>query len=176
MLTLRICKWRMLHRFIFVSGRGAFPTQLLSFCTRARRSRSFVLDRRFPFRCKLVQQIMGIKLPVAQIVLGVVQNLTSLCTVVIRARLFTRNDGAVVQEMYQATAMAGQNDLLLGSFNRSKEFGVVCFLELLASLYGGVAVSFPPTNPSPGAIEMLERKYSQYWSTAPQPPNSRPRL
>lgn len=72
--------------------------------------------------------------PVAKIVFGIVQDLAGLCSVRVVRTGVTWYDRGVVQELDEATSVAGENDLLLGTLDGSQKFGIVCFLELLASL------------------------------------------
>lgn len=48
--------------------------------------------------------------------------------------LVTWRDGGTVQELEDAAAVAGQDDLLLGPLDCGEELGVVGFLELLTGL------------------------------------------
>ena len=46
----------------------------------------------------------------------------------------TWNDWRIVEEVEDTAAMAGKNDLFLGTLNHSREFGSVCLLQLLTCL------------------------------------------
>lgn len=78
--------------------------------------------------------VFGFGLPVAEVVFGVVQDLAGLGAVGVRLALVTRRDGGTVQELEDAAAVAGQNDLLLGPLDSGEELGVVGFFELLTGL------------------------------------------
>lgn len=73
--------------------------------------------------------------PVAQVILGVIENLSRLLSVVIRGTLVARYDRSIIEEVKKPSAVLGQDDLLLGPLNSCRELGFVRFLELLASLY-----------------------------------------
>lgn len=47
------------------------------------------------------------------------------------------NDGGVVEEVEEAAAVAGEDDLLFGALDCGGEVEVVGFFELLAGLLGG---------------------------------------
>lgn len=78
--------------------------------------------------------VFGLGLPVAQVVLGVVQDLAGLGALGVRVALVTGDDGSVVQEVQEAPAVARQDDLLLCPLDGGEELGIVGLLELLASL------------------------------------------
>lgn len=78
--------------------------------------------------------VFGFGLPIAEIVFSVVQDLAGLGAVGVGLALVTWRDGGTVQELEDAAAVAGQDDLLLGPLDRGEEFGVVGFLELLTGL------------------------------------------
>ena len=77
---------------------------------------------------------LQVGLPVAQVILGVVEDLPSLRGVLKGRARVSRHDGGVVEEVQQAAAVAGKHDLLLGPLDGGGEVDVVCFLELLTSL------------------------------------------
>lgn len=77
-------------------------------------------------------------LPLSKIVFGVVENLASLMAVLEDGASVTWNDGSIIEKVQETTAVAGENDLLLGALDGCSEFGGVCFLELLATLCGGL--------------------------------------
>lgn len=78
--------------------------------------------------------VLGLGLPVAEVVFGIIQDLAGLGAVCIWLAIVTRHDGTVVQELEEAAAVAGQDDLLLGALDRGEELGVVGFLQLLTGL------------------------------------------
>lgn len=85
-------------------------------------------------RCTLLL-VVEVELPIFQIIFSVVQNLSGLCAVAVWAALITRNDRAVIEELQETAAVAGEDDLLLGALNGGDEFGVIRLLELLTSLF-----------------------------------------
>lgn len=101
------------------------------------------LSRAFLIRDGPVQLVILLRLPVLHVIFAVVQNLSSLCTVGVRSLCFTRNDGTVVEEFQKAAAVAGEDDLLLGSLNGSEELSIVSFLQLLTGLRLDVSLRIP---------------------------------
>lgn len=89
--------------------------------------------------------VVWVGLPVLEVVLGIVQDLPGLRAVEIRPALFTWHDGAVVKELQEAAAVAGEDDLLLGALNGGEKLGVIGLLEFLASL--DIYVSATPQVP-----------------------------
>lgn len=77
-------------------------------------------------------------LPVAEVVLGVIENLAGLAGVVVLGLGVAGHNRGVVEKLEQAAAVLGQNNLLLGALNGGGKLGLVGFLELLASLWAGV--------------------------------------
>jgi excinuclease UvrABC helicase subunit UvrB len=73
-------------------------------------------------------------LPVAEVILCVVEDLAGLVTVGIRGAGVTRDNRTIIEKMQEATTVLGENDLLLSALNSSSKFGLVCFLKLLAGL------------------------------------------
>lgn len=80
------------------------------------------------------RRLVVARLPVTEIVLGVVQDLAGLAAVAILALRITGGHGGVVQQRKETSAVLGQDDLSLGALNHGSEFGVVCFLDLLSRL------------------------------------------
>ncbi len=78
--------------------------------------------------------VVSLRLPVAEVVLGVVQNLAGLGSVVVDGLGVTGDNRSVVKKLQQAATVLGQDNLLLGTLNSGGELGLVGFLELLASL------------------------------------------
>jgi hypothetical protein len=74
-------------------------------------------------------------LPVAKIVLGIIEDLTSLVAVRVGGPSITGHHGSIVKEVKETTAVLGQNDLLLSTLNGRGKFGSVSLLELLARLF-----------------------------------------
>lgn len=72
--------------------------------------------------------------PVAEVVLGVVQDLPRLGPVLVPGARFAGDHGGVVEEGEQATAVLGEDELLLGALDGSEELCIVGLLELLACL------------------------------------------
>lgn len=91
-----------------------------------------VVDRPVLVRPQVL--VFGFWLPVAEVVFGVVQDLARLGAVGVGLALIAWGDGGTVQELEEAAAVTGQDDLLLGSLDRGEELGVVGFLELLTGL------------------------------------------
>lgn len=83
----------------------------------------------------LVLVLVGFGLPIANVVLGVAQDLTRLCTVLVGDTRVSGHDWGVVEELQEAAAMLGQDDLLLGSLNCGSELAGVRCLEFLTSLF-----------------------------------------
>lgn len=81
--------------------------------------------------------VVSLGLPVAKIVLGVVENLASLTGVVVDGFGVTGNNWGVVEELEQTATVLGQDNLLLGALNGGGKFGLVRFFELLTSLLAG---------------------------------------
>lgn len=73
--------------------------------------------------------------PVLEVVFCVIQDLASLARMFVRGANVAWNNGAVVEEVEDTATMAGEDDLLLGALDGCSEFGGVCFLEFLTSLY-----------------------------------------
>lgn len=78
--------------------------------------------------------------PVAQVVLGVVENLPGLLGMVISRTHIAWDDGRVIEELQESSAMLGQDNLLFGPLDGSSKLGLVSLLELLSSLQD-IAVS-----------------------------------
>lgn len=78
--------------------------------------------------------VIQLRLPVLEVIFSIVQDLSSLCAVVVRALLLAGHNGAVVEELEETATVTGQDDLLLGTLDCGKEFGVVGLLELFTSL------------------------------------------
>lgn len=62
--------------------------------------------------------VLGLGLPVSEVVFGVVEDLARLGAVGVGLALVTWHDGGAVQELEEAAAVAGQDDLLLGPLDR----------------------------------------------------------
>ena len=62
--------------------------------------------------------VFGVRLPVTEVVFGVVQDLAGLGAVGVRLALVAWNDGAAFEELEEAAAVAGKDDLLLGPLDR----------------------------------------------------------
>lgn len=73
-------------------------------------------------------------LPLAQIVLGVIEDLAGLAAVGVRLAGVAGDNGRVVEQLQQALAVAGQDDLLLSTLDGGGKLGLVRLLELLAGL------------------------------------------
>lgn len=91
--------------------------------------------------------IIRVELPVFQVVLGVVQDLSSLGAMAVWAALVAGDNRAVVEELQEPAAVAGEDDLLLRPFNGGEEFGVVGLLELLTGLDVLVSIASSAIHP-----------------------------
>lgn len=78
-------------------------------------------------------------LPALQLGLRVVQDIASLSSLGERLSHVSWHDGSVIKKIEQLSAVSGENDLLLGSLNRSGEVEVEGFLNFQASLCVSVA-------------------------------------
>jgi hypothetical protein len=101
--------------------------------------------------------VFGLRLPVAEVIFGVVQDLTGLGAVGVWLALVAWHYGGVVQELEEAAAVAGQDDLLLGTLDRGEEFGVVGFLELLAGLTQRKSLALASWYPEEGTTTMANK-------------------
>lgn len=125
--------------------------------------------------------VLGLGLPVAEVVFGVVEDLAGLGTVSVGLALVAWHDGTVIQKLEEAAAVAGQDDLLFSALNRGEELGVVGFLELLTGLAHRDVVSFLVTLEGGSHFyKHAERQEQgvrnlQYSSTEPRQPGSPPR-
>lgn len=73
------------------------------------------------------RDILEIWLPVFQIVLGIIKDLTSLARVLEGGPDVARDNGSVIKEVQKATTVAGEDDLLFGAFDGGGEFGGIGF-------------------------------------------------
>jgi len=78
--------------------------------------------------------VFAVGLPLAQVVLGVVQDLARLGPARVHGASIAGHDGAVVEEAQEPASMAGEDDLLLSALDGGGELGLVGRLQLLASL------------------------------------------
>jgi hypothetical protein len=78
---------------------------------------------------------LQVGLPHLEIVLSICENLSRICAVRKRVADITWNHRCVVKQVQKATSMLGKDDLLLSTLYRSSEVEIICFLELLASLW-----------------------------------------
>lgn len=100
-----------------------------------RRGLALKLGRLSLIVCALaLLEVVRLWLPVTQVILGVVQDLAGLGTMGVWVTVVTRDNGGVVQEMQEAPAVAGQNNLLLCPLDGGEELRVIGLLELLTSL------------------------------------------
>ena len=83
---------------------------------------------------ELLVVVTELGLPLAEVVLGVVEDLPGLAAVGVGLASVAGHDGGIVEQLEQALAVASEDDLLLGTLNGGGELGLVCLLELLASL------------------------------------------
>lgn len=78
--------------------------------------------------------VFQFRLPLLEIILRVVQDLSSLIRVLVRRADVTWDDWGVIEEVEETTTVAGEDNLLLGTLDGGGELQSVCFLELLAGL------------------------------------------
>lgn len=78
--------------------------------------------------------VIQIWLPIFEIILSVVQNLTCLGTVTVGVAYLSRNHGTVVKQLKKATTVTGEDNLFLGSLDCGQEFGVICLFEFFPRL------------------------------------------
>ena len=76
------------------------------------------------------------RLPLAQVLLGVVEDLARGLALGVRLALVARHDGGVVEQVDQLARLAGEQDLLLGALDDGGRVQVVCLLQLLAGDVG----------------------------------------
>lgn len=120
------------------------------------------------YRVNTIDVVLSIAL---EIILGIVEHLASSVPVLVGVPGVTRRNRRVVQEVQQAPAVLGEDDLLLGAFNDGSEFGLVGLLQLFTSLLSCQQTS--PTITKEGEKEELNRNV-RYSSAAPRRPSSRP--
>lgn len=80
--------------------------------------------------------VLDLGLPLAQVVLGIVEDLAGLATVLVRGAGIAGNNRSVVEQLEQALAVAGEDNLLLGALNGGSKLGLKGLLELLARNVG----------------------------------------
>jgi hypothetical protein len=73
-------------------------------------------------------------LPFTEIILGILKDLACQGLIVIRLASITRNNRGVIDVVEQATSMASQDGLLLGTLNDGRQVDIIGFLELLPGL------------------------------------------
>lgn len=71
---------------------------------------------------------LNARFPLTEIILSILEDLASQGLMVIRLACITRNNGGVVNVVEQATSMAGQNGLLLGALNNSRQVDIIGLL------------------------------------------------
>lgn len=86
------------------------------------------------------------RLPLTEVVLGVIENLSRSTPLLVALTSIARGDGAVVEQSEEAASVLGEDDLLLGPFNNGSELGGIRLLELLARLCRIVLVNAMPKN------------------------------
>lgn len=75
-------------------------------------------------------------LPFTEIILGILKDLACQGLIVIRLTSITRNNRGVIDVVEQATSMASQDGLLLGTLNNGRQMDIIGLLELLPGLQG----------------------------------------
>ncbi len=78
--------------------------------------------------------VIDLQAPVAQILLGIVENLACLWSMLKRWTIVSWDDWGVIEEVEKTAAVARENNLLLGTLNCGSKLGGIGLLELLASL------------------------------------------
>ena len=73
-------------------------------------------------------------LPFAEIILGILKDLACQGLIVVRLASITRNNRGVIDVVEQATSMASQDGLLLGTLNNGRQVDIIGLLELLPGL------------------------------------------
>jgi hypothetical protein len=85
-------------------------------------------------KMSMAWHILQIGLPILQVVFGIIEDLAGLIGVLPWWANIAWNNGSVIEEVEETTAVAGEDDLFLGSFDGGSKFGGVGFLQLLAGL------------------------------------------
>lgn len=80
------------------------------------------------------------RLPLTEVVLGVVENLSRSTSLLVTLTSIARGNGVVVEQSEEAASVLGEDDLFLGPLNDGGKLGGICRLEFLASLCGIVLV------------------------------------
>ena len=127
----------LLHRYILRRLLLLSLLQMLAFCLGLRRSLVLLL----------LGDILGVGLlilasrrrhrrglPVAQIVFGVVEDLSGLVALGVGDTGVAGHDGRVVEKVEQTKTVTRKDDLLLGALDGGEEFGSVGFFEFLTGL------------------------------------------
>ncbi len=83
---------------------------------------------------------MLLRLPVREVIFGIVKDLAGLVCVLIGWTDITWDDGSIIDEVEETATVASKDDLLLSALDRGSEFGGVGLLQLLSCL---CEVSFP---------------------------------
>lgn len=139
-LTTRVSRYILRNATVCGLLRAQLPTARDSRRAAELDGLLLVVDRLVLMRTEVL--VLGLGLPVAEVVFGVVQDLAGLGAVGVGLALVSWDDGGTVQELEEAAAVAGQDDLLLGPLDGGEEFGVVGFLELLTGLVQRDVISF----------------------------------
>ncbi len=79
--------------------------------------------------------ILQLGLPILEIILGIVKNLTGLIDVLVGWSYVSRNNWCVIQEIEESAAVTSKDNLLFGAFDGCSEFSSVCLLQFLACLF-----------------------------------------
>lgn len=113
----------------------------------------------------LCSNIFQVRLPILEIIFRIVEDLTSFIGVLVWVSLITRDNWGIIEEIEEATAVTGKDDLLFGTFDRCGELGCVCLLQFLPGLQLSVIRKAGH-----------ERENRQCWSIELQQPNFLPLL
>lgn len=79
--------------------------------------------------------IVHLKAPVAQVLLGIIEDLAGLGAVLELWTHVAGDDGGVVEQVQETAAVAREDDLFLGAFDGGGKLGGIGLLELLSSLF-----------------------------------------
>jgi hypothetical protein len=106
------------------------------------------------------RDILQLRPPILQIILCIIQDLTSLIAVLIHRANIARYHWGIIEKVENATSVSSEDDLFLGTFDGCGKLGGVCLLQLLTGLERLALTA-----------EMIA-SYLQYWSTVLLRPSS----
>ena len=73
-------------------------------------------------------------MPIPEIIFRIVEDLTGFIGVLVWVSSITRDNWGIIEEIEEATAVTGEDDLFFGTFDRCGELGCVCLLQFLPGL------------------------------------------